>query len=129
MRALTSLPLVLGLAALAACATIQPDSDGIARAGIGQTANINGAMVTPLAVLEDSRCPVKAQCVWAGQVRITARIDTGGGYQTRDITSNKPFPVAGGTLELVEVQPARVAGEEPIRKIDYLFGFRLTAGT
>jgi hypothetical protein len=68
------------------------------------------------------------RCVWAGQVRLTVRIDTGAGYVTREITSNKPIPVAGGTLELVEVTPARVSASEPIRKTDYSFGFRFNGG-
>ncbi|MFM5950579.1 MAG: hypothetical protein ACKOPM_15355 [Novosphingobium sp.] len=113
---------------LSGCATIQPDADGIARARIGETAYVGGPKVTPLMVLEDSRCPMNARCVWAGQVRLTVRIDTGTGYITREITSNKPIPAGGGTLELVEVTPARVAASEPIRKTDYSFGFRFSGG-
>jgi hypothetical protein len=124
----TVFPLTLLAIALAGCATVQPDSDGIAWAGIGQTAYVNGPKVTPLAVMEDSRCPMNARCIWAGQVRLTVRIDTGAGYQTREITSNKPIPVADGTLELVEVTPDRVAGGEPIRRRDYSFGFRFSGG-
>ena len=113
---------------LAGCATIQPDSDGIARAGIGQTAYVGGPKVTPLMVLEDSRCPMNARCVWAGQVRLTVRIETGQGYQTREIITDKPIPVADGTLELVEVAPSRIAGGDPIRRRDYSFGFRFSGG-
>jgi hypothetical protein len=121
------IPFALAATALAGCATIQPDSDGIARAGIGQTAYLGGPKVTPLAVMEDSRCPMNARCVWAGQVRLTVRIDTGAGYETRELTSNKPVAVAGGSLELVEVRPDRVAGSgEPIRRTDYSFGFRFS---
>ena len=87
----TLFPLALAAAVLGGCATVQPDSDGIARAGIGQTAYVNGPKVTPLALMEDSRCPMNARCVWAGQVRVTVRIDTGAGYVTREMTSNKPI--------------------------------------
>lgn len=122
------LPLVLAVTALTGCATTQPDRDGITRVRIGETAYVNGPRVTPLAVMEDSRCPMNARCVWAGQVRLTVRIDTGSGYVTREITSNKPVPVADGALELVEVTPNQVAGGEPIRRTDYRFGFKFSGG-
>ncbi len=124
----TLFPLALAAAVLGGCATVQPDSDGIARAGIGQTAYVNGPKVTPLALMEDSRCPMNARCVWAGQVRVTVRIDTGAGYVTREMTSNKPIPIADGSLELVKVTPDRVAGGEPIRRTDYRFGFKFSGG-
>lgn len=129
MKRKTVFSLALFLAPLMGCTTIQPDRDGIARAGIGQTAYVGGPRVTPLAVMEDSRCPMNARCVWAGQVRLTVRIDTGSGYVTREITSNKPVPVADGSLELVEVTPNQVAGGDPIRRIDYRFGFKFSGGS
>ena len=36
-------------------------SDGIARAGLNQRVYVDGPYVTPLAVVEDSRCPVGVQ--------------------------------------------------------------------
>lgn len=126
----TLFPLALAAIALTGCATIQPGSDGITRVRIGETAYVGGPKVTPLAVLEDSRCPMNARCVWAGQVRLTVRIDTGAGYVTREITSNQPIAVADGALELVEVTPDRFAGgeSEPIRRTDYRFGFKFNGG-
>jgi len=116
------------LAGLSACASIPPDSDGIARAGIAQTAYVGGPKVTPLAVMEDSRCPQRTQCAWAGQVRILVRIETGAGSQTKEMTSGKPVQVMDGLLELVETRPHPVAGAAPIASTDYTFGFRFTPG-
>jgi hypothetical protein len=118
-------PIVL---ALTGCITVQPDSDGIARARIGQTVYVDGPKVTPLAVLEDSRCPMNARCVWAGQVRLSVRIGLGSRNELREITSNKPIPVGDGQLELVEVTPDRVAGEQPSPKQPYRFGFKFSGG-
>jgi hypothetical protein len=115
--------------ALTGCVTVQPDSDGIARAKIGQTVYVDGPKVTPLAVLEDSRCPMNARCVWAGQVRLSVRIALGSRNEVREIVSNKPIPVADGQLELVEVTPDRVAGEKPFPTQDYRFGFKFAGGT
>lgn len=114
--------------ALTGCVTVQPSSDGIARAKIGQTVYVGGPKVTPLAVLEDSRCPMNARCVWAGQVRLSVRITLGSRSEVREIVSNKPIPVADGQLELVEVTPDRVAGGKPFPKQDYSFGFKFAGG-
>jgi len=125
------LALLIALATLpvAGCATIdQPSTDGIARARIGQTVYVDGPKVTPLAVLEDSRCPMNARCVWAGQVRLSVKVHLGKGDQVREIVTGKPISVADGILELVEVTPDRVAGEKPFPKQDYRFGFRFMGG-
>jgi hypothetical protein len=44
-----------------------------------------------------------------------------------ELTSGKPVQIADGSLELVEVQPDRVAGEKLDPK-DYRFGFRFMGG-
>src|SRR5690606_19131499 len=97
--------------ALAACAsTAEPPSpapieaDGIARAELGERVYVDGPYVTPLAVLEDSRCPMNARCVWAGRVRLSIRVDLGSRSETREIASDKPIQVADGALSLVEVR-------------------------
>ena len=114
--------------ALAACATVPaPSSDGIARAKLGQRVYVDGPYVTPLAVLEDSRCPMNARCVWAGRTRLTVKIDLGSRSETREIASDKPIQVADGTLALVEVQPDKVAGKEMQRR-KYRFGFTFHGG-
>ena len=125
MNTLRLVPLAL---ALTGCATVQPDSDGIARAKLGQTVYVDGPKVTPLVVLEDSRCPMNARCVWAGQVRLSVRITLGTRSEVREIVSNKAIAVADGQLELVEVTPDRVAGEQPSPTQPYRFGFKFAGG-
>lgn len=113
--------------ALAACATTPPE-DGIARAAFNERVYVDGPYVTPLAVLEDSRCPMNARCVWAGRVRLSVRIDLGSRSETRDIASDAPIQVADGQLALVEVQPDRVAGDRPGTPRPYRFGFTFAGG-
>jgi len=113
--------------ALAACATTSPP-DGIARAGLNERAYVDGPYVTPLAVLEDSRCPMNARCVWAGRVRLSVRIDLGSRSETREIATDAPIQVADGQLALVEVQPDRMAGEQPRGQKPYRFGFTFAGG-
>jgi hypothetical protein len=43
-------------------------------AKIGQTIVIGGIKITPLELIEDSRCPEDVTCVWAGKVRIKVRL-------------------------------------------------------
>lgn len=124
--------LALTLAApllLSGCVTYKVHGDGIARAALGETVHVDGPKVTPLEMLEDSRCPMNARCVWAGQVRLKVRVHLGSGDQERELISNKPVPVADGTLELVEVRPDRVAGEgQSLDPKGYRFGFKFTGG-
>ena len=127
-------PLLLLLAplALAACVTVYPpdEPDGasaLVYARLGQTVTVGGPQVTPLTVLEDSRCPQGVQCVWAGRVRLSVRIATGAGTATRAMTSGMPLAVADGALTLVEVSPARRPDSAPALG-DYRFGFRFDGG-
>ncbi len=113
--------------ALAACATTPPQ-DGIARAGLNDRIYVGGPYVTPLAVLEDSRCPMNARCVWAGRVRLSVRVDLGSGSETHEIASDAPIEVADGQLALVEIQPDRVAGDRPGTPAPYRFGFTFAGG-
>ena len=121
--------------ALAAC-TVIPQSaavespaptDGIARAAIGQRVYVDGPYVTPLAVLEDSRCPMNARCVWAGRTRLSVRIDLGSRSETHEIGSDQPIQVADGQLSLVEVRPDTLAGQT-VEPAAYRFGFTFAGG-
>jgi len=115
--------------ALAGCATAPAlSSDGIARAGLNQRAYVDGPYVAPLAIVEDSRCPIDVRCVSAGRTRIMVRIDLGSRSEVRELSSDEPLQVADGTLALVEVQPARRAGERPGRDNSYRFGLRFAGG-
>ena len=122
-----TLPLALTAVLLAGCVTVPTNADGSVTARLGQTVNVGGPRVTPLQVLEDSRCPMEARCVWAGRVRLSVRVTTGAGTDVREIASDKPLRVADGQLELSNVMPPRsVRG--PIKPGDYRFTFRFSGG-
>lgn len=119
---------LLPLALIAGCAsTPVPALHGVAHARLGETAYVDGPKVTPLQVIEDSRCPAKVDCVWAGRLRISVRIDLGSGSQTRELTLGEPQHVADGSLEVVEATPYPVAGKT-IEPGDYRFGLRFMGG-
>lgn len=112
----------LAALALGGCVTVYPPDAprDVGYARLGETARLGGVAVTPLSLVEDSRCPRGVSCVWAGRVRIAARI----GGATRELTLGQPASVAGGAVTLVEVSPAR-RRDTAIAARDYRFGFRL----
>lgn len=122
---LSALP--LATLALAACTTVPEPTDGIARANLGERVYVDGPAVTPLVVLEDSRCAAGTQCVWAGQVRLKVRVHLGSRDELHELTLGKPVHVADGNLQLVEVTPDRVAGKA-VKSGSYRFGFRFMGG-
>jgi len=101
--------------------------DGIARAGLNQRVFVDGPYVTPLAVLEDSRCPMNARCIWAGRVRLSVKVELGSGSEIREIGTDAPIQIADGQLSLVEVQPDKVAGSNT-EAAAYRFGFSFAGG-
>lgn len=126
---LASLPLALAAYAVIPANPADPaePEPTLAWAALGQRVHVDGPSVTPLEVLEDSRCPADVQCVWAGQVRIRATIHLGSGDTIAELTSGKPMAVADGTVELVEVRPA-TSSKTAIAPGDYRFGFRFMGG-
>lgn len=125
MRNILLLP--IALIALCAGASAGADEPGTTIARIGQRVAVDGPLVTPIRVLEDSRCPMEARCAWAGQVRLLVHIGTGRNRTVREITSNTPISVADGALELVSVMPPR-STRRTLRARDYRFAFRFAGG-
>ena len=113
-----NLPLALLTLSVTACGTAAPPTPGLGEARFGETVRVGRLAVRPLALLEDSRCPVGVTCVSAGRVRIDALV----GKMRRPMTLGEPIKVEGGTLLLAEVLPNRQA-EVPIAAADYRFRF------
>ena len=99
---------IFGLA-LTACATIPPASAG-PTAALGQQAQVDGLRVRPLAVIEDSRCPMNVQCVWAGRIIVRSEVTGGSWRQVHDLELGKPVQIADGQLTLAAAEPGTVAG-------------------
>jgi hypothetical protein len=93
-----------------------------AMAQIGETVRVHRMRVTPLRVLEDSRCPQNVRCIWGGQVRLSVRIDGA----TRELTLGKPVAVSGGQLRLAAVAPEIRSVGHRIPPRAYRFGFEFT---
>lgn len=125
-----ALPLTLA-AIIGACAVI-PDRAGVesiplaqgSPVALSQSVRVGDLTVTPQEVVEDSRCPIKARCVWAGRLVVRTRIDGAGWRDTADLTLGEPFGTHGTVIALTSGEPAPEAGAgRETAKEDYRFTF------
>ncbi len=100
---------LLATLALAACATV-PVVVESPTAGLGEIATVGTLRVRPLQIVEDSRCPINARCVWAGRLVLRAEARGASGREVRDLTLGEPITVQGTSLALISVEPAKMAG-------------------
>ena len=125
----STLPLLAALA-LGACATlppIAPTTTGTATASYGQTANVGPLLVRPIALVEDSRCPINARCIWAGRLVIKARVTFHGGSEQMltNMTLGTPLTLGTEQVTLVAGEPGRLAGVQgnpPANRFTFEYG-------
>ncbi len=121
-----ALPIFLALLPLSGC--IHPATalrDGPAR--FGETVRVGGPSVRPVKLLEDSRCPENARCVWAGRVVLRAVVTFGGQAREMDLTLGQAVQVADGSLTLVSALPEKSANSAAAPR-DYRFVFDFQGG-
>jgi hypothetical protein len=117
---------LIAFLALCACATLPVPPAAGPTAAFGQVASLGPVRVTPLAVIEDSRCPARVRCIWAGRLRIQAVIVFNGGSEElrREMILGEPVTLPEGRLTLAEALPGTRPGER-IAPGAYRFTFRL----
>ena len=120
----SAFPLVVAFA-LAACATLPAAtpvrSDGLAH--FNDATRVGTLVVTPRAVIEDSRCPINARCVWAGRAVVQADIAGKGWRESRNLTLGERADTHGTTIALTSVEPGKMAGDQPAPPRPLLFRF------
>lgn len=119
MRLMRTAALLAPLVLATSLASAAPPASDRALARLGETVRVHGVRVTPLRVIEDSRCPQNARCVWAGRVRISARV----AGTVRELTLGEPLAVRGGAIRLGAVAPERTTLQQAILPRSYRFGF------
>ena len=113
------LPILAVLPLLAGCAII-PDTPRVGTeaaaqgtaVGLGQPVWLGDTIVTPMRVTEDSRCPVDAECVWAGRLVVDTRISAAHWQQTTPLTLGQAHTVMNRTIALVSAAPEKRADRE-----------------
>ncbi|WP_156454527.1 hypothetical protein [Erythrobacter sp. CCH5-A1] len=78
---------------------------------LGQAVQVGPVVATPMEVVEDSRCPINARCVWAGRLVVKTRIDGAGWRDTADLTLGEPWSTHNVVLALTSGEPGKMAGE------------------
>jgi hypothetical protein len=78
-------------------------------AAFGRPIRINQMVLRPVAIVQDSRCPANANCVWAGQLIVDFETERRGSIR---LEQGKPLAIAGGRLTLVGASPQPVAGRK-----------------
>lgn len=118
------------IAPLTAACVIIPDtprgngdaaSQGSAVA-IGSPVWAGDAILTPLAIIEDTRCPADVQCFHGGELTVSTRIAATHWTQTAPLTLGDPYEVMGRTYVLATADPLPTAGGD-IPAGDYRFVF------
>lgn len=125
MKLIAALPAI----ALASCASVvpPPSMTGTPTAGLLETANVESLFVTPIAVVEDSRCPADVQCVWAGRLIVRTEVRGGSWTKTLDLTMGSGQHVADGEITLVSAAPAKNR-RQAIQPGDYRFTYSFSGG-
>jgi hypothetical protein len=88
---------------------------------IGETISVGELRLTFRSVEGDSRCPIDAICVWAGDAEIALRIEQGSQAAVaalHTVLEPKKTEWNGYTIALVSVSPAR-SSTSPIDPKDY----------
>ena len=117
----------LSLSACAATGQQTPLADG-SDVALGQRAMVDGPVVQPCKVLEDSRCPMNARCIWAGRVRLQMVWMRGNGEkQPFEVTLGEPVQLADGQFTLESVRPEKMTNVT-LKPEDYRFSFRFAGG-
>ena len=96
-----------------------------AKEGIGFGVNVSGAEITPLKVIEDSRCPIGAMCIQAGTVKLKTTLTLGASTEVAILTLNQFHTFANHQIELTNVLPAKFQ-HNIIKPEDYRFEFSVT---
>ena len=89
---------------------------------IPEGVHVGQLVAVPQVLLEDSRCPMNARCVWAGRVVLSTRIYGPDFDETVPLTLGEPYATHGTSITLVSAIPEKMAGEE-IPAPTYSFAF------
>ena len=106
----------------AECPVAESPSPSAITARIGQEVSALDVRITPLKVLEDSRCPIDVQCIQAGTVRLQARLVSGLGTAQQEFKLGQPITTEAEEVTLATVTPAPKAGVK-IAESEYVFTF------
>ena len=104
------------------------ESPNTVKAHLGEAVTVLGIKITPLEVIEDSRCPIDVQCIQAGTVRLKVRLESGLGKSEMILGLDKTITTEAENISLTSVTPAPRASVK-ISPADYQFTFSVSQRT
>ena len=116
-RLAASFAAILAPALLAGCEVVpEPYSAPPAPQGravaLGQSVRVGDVTVTPQSVVEDSRCPTNARCVWAGRLVVRTQVDGAGWRDSGDIRLGETWGTHGHAIALISGEPGKTTDRE-----------------
>ncbi len=121
----TPSPVVVGTSTATTTATSTPNQ--LVSVALNQALSIPtiNLTLTPLAIVEDSRCPIGVQCIQAGTVRLRTKVMSTATTTGEIIfTLSTPVRIGSSTVELAAVAPTTSAGSS-IVPANYRFTFQV----
>lgn len=114
--------------ALSACTSTLPRVRDGHDVALGQAAYVDGPLVRPVSILEDSRCPKDVRCIWAGRVRVEMHwLRPNGEEQPFELELGQPHLLADGQITLTAARPDKQS-DDAISASDYRFSFFFEGG-
>jgi hypothetical protein len=129
MRNLFIFSMAIALASCATGTTMPRPMQGRSNVPIGVAAKVDGPIIKVVKIQEDSRCPINARCIRAGDVRLSMLwLKSNGTKVPFELSLSKPAALADGMITLEDVQPGRIAGGTELKPRDYRFTFKFEGG-
>ena len=95
---------------------------GVVAVRLNETADLGeGLRVRPLEIIEDSRCPQNARCVWAGRLRVRVAVEGAGEHEVT--LGEAAVQTPRGAFALVAVSPGPWTDWPENQRPAYRFGF------
>jgi hypothetical protein len=99
-----------------------PNEPVTLNAKINETVSAFGVQITPLEVLEDSRCPEDVVCIWAGTVKVRAMLSGTLGETEQIFELRQKVLTEKVSIILTDVRPVAISTEK-IEIDQYQFEF------
>lgn len=93
---------------------------------LNETAVAGNVSITPLEVVEDSRCPKDVQCIQAGTVRLSVRTASGLGESEMVLTQGIAMTTEAEIITLTDAVPEKMS-TAPVSDAAYRFTFEVVA--
>lgn len=104
---------------------VQVAGENAAILSVGETETINGLSVTLEEVVQESRCPVDAECIEGGAITTRVTLANGEKTTTNIASDGVPDTFGGYEIAITDIKPPLLSGKE-VPQSDYRITFEVT---